>query len=98
MMIIAVLVVGLIGGGAVLFLRSKKDSEEPVKTFDQQPMAAQQRSIAMVQPAAVASAVVQPVVEEPTVLRQWTDESGYTWRAMSDGVNYWWTGTEWQRS
>ena len=24
--------------------------------------------------------VQQPVVAEPTVLRQWTDEAGYTWR------------------
>ena len=43
-------------------------------------------------------AAVQPVAEEPTVLRQWTDEAGYTWRAMSDGGNYWWTGTEWKRA
>jgi len=42
-------------------------------------------------------APVQPAAEEPTILRQWTDEAGYTWRAMSDGGNYWWTGTEWKR-
>jgi len=41
---------------------------------------------------------VQPVAQEPTVLRQWTDEKGYTWRSMSDGSNYWWTGTEWKRA
>jgi hypothetical protein len=35
-------------------------------------------------------------VAEPTVLQQWTDEAGYTWRAMDDGTNFWWTGTEWQ--
>ena len=45
----------------------------------------------------------QPVVQqsvavaEPTVLQEWTDEAGYTWRAMDDGTNFWWTGTEWQK-
>ncbi|MDG1557754.1 MAG: fasciclin domain-containing protein, partial [Candidatus Poseidoniaceae archaeon] len=41
--------------------------------------------------------VIPAVVAEPTVLRQWTDGSGYTWRAMDDGNTYWWTGTEWQK-
>ena len=39
----------------------------------------------------------QPVVAEPNLLRQWTDEAGYTWRAMDDGTTYWWTGSEWQK-
>ena len=39
---------------------------------------------------------VQPVVAEPTVVRQWTDEGGYTWRSMDNGNTYWWTGTEWK--
>ncbi len=40
--------------------------------------------------------VEHPVAAEPTVLRQWTDEAGYTWRAMDDGKTYWWTGSDWQ--
>lgn len=41
----------------------------------------------------------QPVVSvEPTVLQQWTDESGYTWRQMSDGSTLWWNGTDWQQT
>ena len=39
----------------------------------------------------------QPAVAEPQVLRQWTDDSGYTWRAMDDGTNYWWTGSDWKK-
>lgn len=39
----------------------------------------------------------QPAPAEATVVNQWTDENGYTWRAMSDGTNQWWTGTEWQQ-
>ena len=41
--------------------------------------------------------VIPAVVAEPTVLRQWTDGNGYTWRAIDDGNTYWWTGTEWQK-
>ena len=33
---------------------------------------------------------------EMTVVNQWADEAGYTWRLMSDGSHQWWTGTEWQ--
>ena len=32
---------------------------------------------------------------ETTVVNQWTDESGYTWRSMSDGSTLWWNGVEW---
>ena len=39
----------------------------------------------------------QPAVAEPNLLRQWTDEAGYTWRAMDDGTTYWWTGSDWQK-
>ena len=38
-----------------------------------------------------------PLVEtEPTVNQQWTDDSGYTWRVMSNGETQWWDGTNWQ--
>jgi hypothetical protein len=30
-------------------------------------------------------------------VNQWTDESGHTWRVMSDGSNRWWNGTDWQK-
>ena len=39
-----------------------------------------------------------PVIEEKIiqVTQQWTDESGHTWRNMSDGSTQWWNGTTWQ--
>ena len=33
--------------------------------------------------------------EAPEVIRQWTDESGYTWRKMSDDTIQWWNGNTW---
>jgi len=50
-----------------------------------------------VQPIQMVEAIPQPAVAEPIVLRQWTDENGYTWRSMNDGSTLWWTGTEWQK-
>lgn len=44
-----------------------------------------------VPPAAPMQAV------ELTVENQWTDESGHTWRLMSDGSNLWWNGSDWQK-
>ena len=55
------------------------------------------QQVAQVQPVQTVEVIPQPTVVEPTVLRQWTDESGYTWRAMDDGTTYWWTGSEWQK-
>jgi hypothetical protein len=50
---------------------------------------------AVVAPVAAEPAVVAPV--EPSVVNQWTDENGHTWRVMSDGSNRWWNGTDWQK-
>ena len=36
-----------------------------------------------------------PINLEPVVLRQWTDEKGYSWRQMSDQTILWWNGSEW---
>lgn len=74
---------------------------KPVDTSAYQPQTqqsyqpqAQQQSY---QPVQTVEVVQQPVAVEPTILRQWTDAAGYTWRAMDDGNTYWWTGAEWQK-
>lgn len=36
----------------------------------------------------------QPAVN--SVESQWTDETGYTWRKMSDGSTHWWDGKDWK--
>ena len=40
----------------------------------------------------------QVVSPEPTVVQQWTDANGNTWRSMSDGSTLWWNGADWQRT
>ncbi|MBT4065912.1 MAG: hypothetical protein HOE76_01665 [Euryarchaeota archaeon] len=40
----------------------------------------------------------QVVSPEPTVVQQWTDANGHTWRSMSDGSTLWWNGADWQRT
>ena len=34
---------------------------------------------------------------EATVVRQWTDENGHTWRIMDDDTHRWWNGSDWQK-
>ena len=40
----------------------------------------------------------EPIVTEVQsleVIQQWTDDTGFTWRKMSDESMQWWNGTEW---
>ena len=39
---------------------------------------------------------VLTAITEITVIQQWTDDSGYTWRKMSNGATQWWNGTDWE--
>ena len=34
---------------------------------------------------------------EVTVVKQWTDENGHTWRIMDDDTHRWWNGSDWQK-
>ena len=42
-------------------------------------------------------AVTPQPVAEPTVVQQWTDANGNTWRSMTDSSTLWWNGTDWQK-
>ena len=82
---------------------------QPVQVEPVQPVQAQvAQPVAQVQPvqavaeAQPAQAVTQTQASEvavqlPEVLQQWTDDSGYTWRRMSDGSTMWWNGTTWDK-
>ena len=111
--IIGILVVLGGGAGTVLFLRSRNSSTDSSKDFAQggllnqlQPVDAssyatqpvqQTQQFQQVQPVQTVEVIPQPVAVEATVVNQWTDENGYTWRSMSDGSTLWWTGTDWQK-
>tara|TARA_B100000035_G_scaffold275841_1_gene253096 strand:- start:1917 stop:5714 length:3798 start_codon:yes stop_codon:yes gene_type:complete len=74
---------------------------QPVQVEQAQPVQAAAQPAAQVQAAQPAQAVTQTqasqaAVQLPEVLQQWTDDSGYTWRRMSDGSTMWWNGTDWQ--
>ena len=75
---------------------------QPVQVEQVQPVQAAAQPVAQVQAAQPAQAVTQTqasqaAVQLPEVLQQWTDDSGYTWRRMSDGGTMWWNGTDWQK-
>ena len=101
------------GAGAVLFMRNRGTEEnvsndliqggimnqlQKVDPDQYAPQPVQHvAQVQAVQPIQMVEAIPQPAVAEPIVLRQWTDENGYTWRSMNDGSTLWWTGTEWQK-
>ncbi len=75
---------------------------QPVQVEQVQPVQAAAQPVAQVQAAEPVQAVAQTqasqaAVQLPEVLQQWTDDSGYTWRRMSDGSTMWWNGTDWQK-
>ena len=39
--------------------------------------------------------VILTEVQSLEVIQQWTDDTGFTWRKMSDESMQWWNGTEW---
>ena len=89
----------LIAAGGALFLRRRStEANEITKDFSMpeftdQPAVVPETTVNSMEPQSQSPAM--PV--GATVVNQWTDENGYTWRAMSDGTNQWWTGTDWQQ-
>ena len=68
-------------------------AQSPAQSYTAQPI----QQVAQVQPIETVEVIPQTVVAEPTVVRQWTDANGYTWRTMDDDSTLWWTGSEWQK-
>jgi len=46
-------------------------------------------------PEVESSKVILTEVQSLEVVQQWTDDTGFTWRKMSDESIQWWNGTEW---
>jgi uncharacterized surface protein with fasciclin (FAS1) repeats len=69
---------------------------QEVQAVQQVQQVQQVQPVQAVQPIQTVEVAPQ-VVAEPVPLRQWTDENGYTWRAMDNGETYWWTGADWKK-
>ena len=66
------------------------------------PVAAEPVQVAAVEPVQSVAVPAQPAqaaqtAPEPQVVQQWTDDTGHTWRVMSDSTHRWWNGTDWQK-
>ena len=81
--------------GVLLFMRRNATDEFQPKETTPLPDIEAVQSTQQLYPTQT-SEPVQPVVAQPTVENQWTDENGHTWRQMSDGSTLWWNGTDWQ--
>jgi hypothetical protein len=86
MIIIAVVAVIIAALGVTMLLRKRGASSQPeVKEYGY--------GNSSVQPT--NNSVVQATPSQLQILNQWTDESGYTWRKMSDGSHHYWDGNDW---
>ena len=84
MMIIGIVaVVILLAVGTFFILRNKEDEEIMPR---QSPV------------MNFNNPMVQQTTVAPTVVNQWTDQSGHSWRSMSDGTTLWWNGRDWQKT
>ena len=79
--------------GAAMFTMRKKSNPltESEPSFNQ---------TMMVEPAVpMGQHMPLPIpATQATVVNQWTDEAGNTWRAMDNGTTMWWNGTDWQQA
>ena len=82
-MIIIIVVVGSI----MVFIIQKRRRNNSIQTTSKEPIN-------------VNPILPQPIIQDlplnqVTILRQWTDANGYTWRQMSDRSVLWWNGHDW---
>ena len=83
--IIGIVSVAIVGLAVGLFLRSRSGGEasESAATKDYSMSGGDNFTSAK-----VATSQLQ-------IVNQWTDDSGYTWRKMSDGTYHYWDGAQW---
>ena len=80
----------LISLASVIIIRRKVSSQNS-KLED-----AKDKPVVEINPSIIPVVQVEAVDgEELTVLHQWTDNNGYTWKQMSDRSMLWWNGQEW---
>ena len=86
-LIIVIVSILALGGGALLFIRSGKNSDG----VEALAIASEQSSILQTEQPIVQQQVVQSQPE------QFVDEQGNHWMRQPDGTMLWWNGTEWQQ-
>ena len=77
-----------------LRLRNRMSDEED--DFDSEDEEIPEQVLAFATTPMSIDSATNVVEEVVTQVQQWTDESGYTWRKMSDESIQWWNGTDWQ--
>tara|TARA_B100001559_G_scaffold154180_1_gene129407 strand:- start:46 stop:669 length:624 start_codon:yes stop_codon:yes gene_type:complete len=84
---VALVVISLI---SIIIIRRKVSSEN--KNIE----GVKDKTVVEINPLIVPTVQVETMGgEELTVLHQWTDNNGYTWKQMSDRSMLWWNGKEW---
>ncbi len=74
-------------GSIVILIVRKRRPQNSIQTISKDPVIIENNTpIPIIQDLGVA---------QPTILRQWTDANGYTWRQMSDRSVLWWNGHNW---
>jgi len=101
MMIGIAAVVIILSLAAVMFFIKKKDGDEPVLTTKEYDTP---QPLPQTQPVSPQPVSPQPVAPQPVAqvvaaseVQRWTDDSGHTWRTMSDNSTQWWNGSDWQQ-
>ena len=74
--------------------RMREDDEEYDEEVDENDQIPEQ--VLAFSSTPMTNESVENQILEPTEIQQWTDDSGYTWRKMSNDQTQWWNGTDWQ--
>ena len=90
--IVGVLIAVIGGIGGVLYFRTKINSKS--RPESKKLSTVESVDLNINQNGAIVHSSNEVV--GATVLTQWTDNNGYTWRKMSDGSTHWWDGKDWK--
>ena len=74
-------------GSIVILIVRKRRPQNSIQTISKDPVIIENNT---------PMPIIQDLdVAQPTILRQWTDANGHTWRQMSDRSVLWWNGHNW---
>ena len=80
-------IITFILGSIVILIVRKRRPQNSIQTISKDPVIIENNT---------PMPIIQNLdVAQPTILRQWTDANGHTWRQMSDRSVLWWNGHNW---